>query len=115
VVEGRGEIGEMLLFPGQFDDAEQAVAQAPVFFLNQGGQRPQVAAVPKPMTRPIQRRRRRPREAAQKKEHPQPDRVSQAIGNETASSEKRRLAAIAPAAAVVSTCHSGAEPCKLPA
>ena len=73
VIEGGGEIGQMLRFVGQLDDAQQPVAQAAVFFLHQSGQGPHVAAAPNPVARPGQEGRRGPGESAEENEDPQPD------------------------------------------
>ncbi len=89
VIEGGGKIGQMLRFVGQFHDAEQAVAQPPVFLLHQGRQRPHVAAAPNPMARPGQGGRRGAAESAQEKKDPQPDRCfPEPVGNKNREQRK---------------------------
>ena len=56
MIEGGGKIGQMALFLGQFDNAEQTVAQAAIFFLDEIGQVLEAAAMPKPASRPVAKR-----------------------------------------------------------
>ena len=53
VIEGGGKIGQMAPFLGQFDNAEQPVTEAAVFFLDEIGQVLEAAAMPKPAPRPV--------------------------------------------------------------
>ena len=83
VIKVRGEIGQMALFLGQFDNAQQTVAQHAIFFLDDIGQVLKSAPIPDPAPGPTPRGRHRHGQPQHRKDEPQCRRcVPKPIGNE---------------------------------